>query len=88
MKSGALPIRLLEEWRKRQSPATRSRGTKMKKSGWSRYSQLLQQEDGQDVVEYALVLTFVALGAVACLSGLASTLSWIANLGAYVMSTI
>ena len=60
----------------------------MKKQGLRWMSGLLWEEDGQDVIEYALVVGVIAIGSIVCLKGLSSTLSWIANAGAYVMSTI
>jgi Flp pilus assembly pilin Flp len=33
------------------------------------FRQLLEEQDGQDLVEYSLLLAFIALGTVAILSG-------------------
>lgn len=38
-------------------------------------SALLQEQDGQDLVEYALLMAFIALAAVAVLTSLSANLS-------------
>ena len=60
----------------------------MKKRGLRWLSGLLWEEDGQDLIEYALVVGLIAVGAIVCLNGLSSTLSWLAYVGAYVMNTV
>jgi len=39
------------------------------------FRQLLQDESGQDLIEYALVAALVALGAITAMKGLANGLS-------------
>ena len=39
------------------------------------FKQLLRDESGQDLIEYALVAALIALGAVTAMSGLATTIS-------------
>ena len=39
------------------------------------YVKLLNREEGQDLVEYALVVAIIALGATAAMKGLASAIS-------------
>ncbi len=40
-----------------------------------KFQDLLNREEGQDLVEYALVVALIALGATASMSGLASAIS-------------
>ena len=42
-------------------------------------THLLKDSSGQDVVEYALILAFVSLAAVACMNGLSDSLAQIPN---------
>jgi pilus assembly protein Flp/PilA len=42
---------------------------------YSRMQGLLSEEDGQDLIEYALVVALVALGAVAGMRGLAGDIN-------------
>ncbi|MGD0680568.1 MAG: Flp family type IVb pilin [Terracidiphilus sp.] len=39
------------------------------------YVKLMNREEGQDLVEYALVVALIALGATASMKGLASAIS-------------
>jgi len=39
------------------------------------FRRLWQEEEGQDLVEYALLVVLIALGAVAAMKGLASAIS-------------
>ena len=47
----------------------------MREDGLGIMSRLLLEEDGQDLIEYALVAALVGLGAVASLRGLATKIS-------------
>ena len=58
----------------------------MKKDGLGWVSGLLGEQDGQDVIEYALVVAVIGIGAIVCLNGLSSILSWLAYIGAWVMN--
>jgi pilus assembly protein Flp/PilA len=40
-----------------------------------RFQNLMNNEEGQDLVEYALVVAIIALGATAAMSSLATTIS-------------
>jgi pilus assembly protein Flp/PilA len=40
-----------------------------------KFQDLMSREDGQDLVEYALVVALIALGATASMKGLASVIS-------------
>ncbi len=40
-----------------------------------KFQDLMSREEGQDLVEYALVVAIIALGATASMSGLASAIS-------------
>lgn len=53
-----------------------------------RWRDRLLSEDGQDVVEYALVITLVGFSAIVCMKGFASTISSLANIGASIISTL
>ena len=44
----------------------------MRKNGWGTTVWLLLEEDGQDLIEYALLAALIGLGAVASLRGLAT----------------
>lgn len=53
---------------------------------WSRF---LADESGQDLIEYALVVAFIALGSVATMKGLASSLgSFFGSLGTTLTSSV
>lgn len=39
------------------------------------FKQLMQEESGQDLIEYALVAALVALGSVAAMDGLANAIA-------------
>lgn len=47
----------------------------MRKNGPGTMARLLLEEDGQDLIEYALVAALIGLGAVASLRGLATRIS-------------
>jgi pilus assembly protein Flp/PilA len=44
-------------------------------SGYVKFQNLSSSEDGQDLVEYALLLSLVALAMIASLNGLATTIN-------------
>jgi pilus assembly protein Flp/PilA len=53
---------------------------------WSRF---LSDESGQDLIEYALVVAFIALGSVATMQGLATSLgSFFGSLGTTLTSSV
>jgi len=53
---------------------------------WSRF---LSDESGQDLIEYALVVAFIALGSVATMKGLATSLgSFFGSLGTTLTSSV
>ena len=47
----------------------------MREDGFKSMTRLLLEEDGQDLIEYALVAALVGLGAVASMRGLATKIS-------------
>ncbi len=47
---------------------------------------LLREEDGQDVIEYALVVALIGIGAIVCLNGLSSTYNWLVSLGSWFLN--
>ncbi len=47
----------------------------MREDGLKSMTRLLLEEDGQDLIEYALVAALVGLGAVASMRGLATKIS-------------
>ena len=49
---------------------------------------ILSENNGQDVVEYALLVTLVALGAIVSVRGLSSVLSWLGYIGASIISSV
>lgn len=54
-----------------------------------RLNALARREDGQDMVEYALLITLIAAGATASMQGLASALSTIfSNLETIISTNI
>ena len=42
---------------------------------WARLEGVLREESGQDLIEYALVFSFVALGAIASMKSLSTTIA-------------
>jgi pilus assembly protein Flp/PilA len=44
-------------------------------NGYVKFQNLASSEDGQDLVEYALLLSLVALAMIASLNGLATTIN-------------
>jgi pilus assembly protein Flp/PilA len=53
------------------------------------WSRLLADESGQDLIEYALVMVFIAFGSVATMMGLATNLgTFFAGLGATLTSAV
>ena len=51
--------------------------------------RLLEEESGQDLIEYALILAFLALGCVATMRGLATSLgSFFGSLGTTLTSSV
>ena len=56
------------------------------KNSWREKDGLLCGEDGQDVIEYALVTALIGLGAIVCLKGLSSTYNWLIYIGSWFIS--
>jgi pilus assembly protein Flp/PilA len=53
------------------------------------WAGLLADESGQDLIEYALILAFIALGSVATMQGLAASLgSFFGSLGTTLTSSV
>lgn len=53
------------------------------------WAGLLAEESGQDLIEYALVVAFIALGSVATMKGLATSLgSFFGSLGTTLTSSV
>jgi pilus assembly protein Flp/PilA len=53
------------------------------------WSRLLAEESGQDLIEYALVVAFIALGSVATMKGLATSLgTFFGSLGTTLTSSV
>lgn len=53
----------------------------------SELKQLWQQDDGQDLVEYGLLIFLVALAAIASMKGLASSISTVFKTAAASLTT-
>ncbi len=49
-------------------------------------NKMVSDEGGQDVVEYALVITLVAFSVIVSLKGFSTAVNWLANIGASLMS--
>jgi pilus assembly protein Flp/PilA len=53
------------------------------------WAQLLADESGQDLIEYGLIVAFIALGSVATMKGLASSLgTFFGSLGTTLTSSV
>jgi pilus assembly protein Flp/PilA len=53
------------------------------------WSQLLADESGQDLIEYGLIVAFIALGSVATMKGVATSLgTFFGSLGTTLTSSV
>lgn len=81
---GIVQICLIEAWQEESKPRPLGerlvQSTKIgkKENGMNGYSEvlknLLKDDSGQDLIEYALVAALIGLGATAAMSGLATTI--------------